>query len=402
MKQNHSSPVHAIATRRDILRHGLRGCTVASIGFGFTLAGGTLSIAQAAESEQAKKAKAKHTLTMGLDAKLNQFPGRAGTPDMVWVFGAPQFKEAIEKGSGGRIYVEVHDGGALGGQTVLLKKVQQGVVHAGSCTTQNAAQLVPLLNILDVPYGIGADDDSFWRLLFSKEFNDVFRKATEARRVTLAFSHPWRRRVMLSRNVSKEIHKPDDLKGMKIRVTASKFEQLAFQVLPTNGVPIAWSETFSALKDGVMEGVHIAPGSGFDVGMAPVIGQIVDTEWMYNTDSIWLSTTWLNGLGAELKEVVMAAALEAQKFVVAGYKPILRDTMGLAPDSPASAGFKGAGTRVAFLTADEKAVWRDFLSVERQPAFKDAIKSFGEDAYKTLRQVVAGKGSTAPRAWWKA
>jgi len=389
-----------VLNRRDILRFGLGSCTVASIGLGFTIGAGRMALADVVADEAAKKAKAEHVLTMGLDATLNQFPGRVGTPHMVWVYGAPEFKEAVERLSEGRIYVEVHDGGALGGQVDLLKKVQQGVVQAGSCTTQNAAQLVPTLNVLDVPYAIGTDDANFWRLLFSKEFNDIIRSATEERRLTIASTQPWRRKMMLSRNVSKEVRKPEDLAGMKIRVTASKFEQLSFQILPTSATPIAWGETFSALKDGVMEGMHIAPGSGFDVGMAPVIGQIIDTDWMYNTDSIWLSTSWLNRLDPTLKEAVMESAFVAQSFIHSTYLTVLRDTMGLLPDSPKDAGFPGAGTTMVFLTEEERNAWREALSVDNNPLLQEAIETYGRDAYETIVKVASGSGSPDPVRWW--
>lgn len=387
--------------RRDILRFGLSGCTVASIGFGFSLAGSRMALADVVADEAAKKAKAEQVLTMGLDAKLNQFPGRVGTPHMVWVHGALEFKGAVERFSDGRIYVEIHDGGALGGQAELLKKVQQGVVQAGSCSMQNAAQLIPVLNVLDVPYAIGTEDDNFWRLLFSKEFNDTFRTGTEQRRLVIAVAHPWRRKLMLSRNVTVDVRRPEDLSGMKIRVTAAKLEQLAFQILPASATPIAWAETFSALKDGVMEGLHLSPGSGYDVGMAPVIGQIVDTDWMYNTDTIWLSSRWLDGLDPTLKEAVMEGAFAAQTHVYDTYEVILRDTFGVMPDSPPDAGFPGAGAKMVFLTEDERGVWRDTLSVENNPSLQDAIETYGPEAYEVVRSVSSGQGSPEPVRWWK-
>lgn len=387
-------------TRRDILRAGLGGCTVASIGLGFTLAGGRMALADVVADEAMRKAAAEHVLTMGLDATLNQFPGRVGTPHMSWIHGAPEFKAAIERLSEGRIYVEVHDGGALGGQAELLKKVQQGVVQAGSCSMQNAAQLIPVLNVLDVPYAIGSDDN-FWRLLFSKEFNDIFRKGTEDRRLVVAFAHPWLRKVMLSRNVTTEVRMPQDLAGMKIRVTAAKLEQLAFQILPTSATPVAWAETFSALKDGVMEGLHLAPGSGYDVGMASVIGQIIDTDWMYNTDSIWLSSRWLDKLPSDLRETVMEASFEAQMHVYETYPAILRDTFGVMPDSAPDAGFRAGGTKITFLTEEEREAWKNALSIDSNPLLQQAVDTYGREAYEAVLKVVAAQGSTEPVRWWK-
>lgn len=397
MKKN-KHPSGAL-TRREALRLSARyGAAVASVGAAYMLGGGALRFAEAAASEAEKKANAEHVLTVGLDGTLNKFPDRPVVQHSTWIHGVPEFKQFIEKNSEGRIYVDIHDAGALGSQTTALKKVQQGIIQGGSCSTQNAAQLAPIWNVTDVPYSIGPVENA-WKVYFSKEFNDAVRAESEKRRLMLAFVLPVPRWLEMSQNVGSEIRKPQDLDGMKMRVTGSKFEQAAFEILPANGTPIAWSELFAALKDGAVDGIHVSPTSVYDGGMAPAIGQIVDTAWMYNSDGIWLNAAWVRKLPGELSDVVMEASYLCQKKIFDDFEVMLRDATGIAPDS-GNVGWKASGAKIIHLTDDERAVWKDFLSLERNKDRLDPmIEQFGRKEYEMVVEV-ARTGDPTPRRWW--
>lgn len=386
-------------TRREALAISARfGATVASVGAAYMLTGGTRSFAQTAMSEAEKKDKADHILTMGLDGKLELFPDRPVTPESTWIFGTPQYKEAIETGSEGRIYVDLHDAGALGSQTAALKKVQQGVIQGCSCSTQNAAQLAPIWNVIDVPYTVGPVENA-WKLIFSKEFNDTVRAESRSRRLMVAYIMPYLRWLEMSITVDNDVLKPEDLDGMKMRVTGSELEQAAFGILPANPTPIAWAEVYSALKDGAVDGIHVTPTSVYDGGMEPVIGQIVDTMWMYNNDSIWLDNRWVEGLADDLQEVVMQANFEAQKRIYDNYEAIHREAIGTTPNGP-EVGWKAGDTRIIHLTDEQRQAWQDYLSVERNADVYDPlIDKFGRESYETVLEVVKS-GSPEPRPWW--
>lgn len=388
-------------TRRDALRISAKyGAAVASVGAAHMLGGGAFNFLEAAASEADKKSKAKHVLTMGLDGVLNKFPDRAVVQDSTWIYGSTQFKKHVEEKSQGKIYVDIHDAGALGSQTTALKKVQQGIMQSGSCSTQNAAQLAPIWNVTDVPYAIGPVENA-WKVFFSKEFNDTVRAESEKRRLTLAFVLPVLRWVEMSRNVGEEIRKPQDLNGKKMRVTGSKLEQAAFEILPANGTPIAWSELFAALKDGAVDGLHVSPTSVYDGGMAPAVGQIIDTGWMYNSDGIWLNTQWVQKLPADMQDVINESSFEVQKQIHEVYDSILSDAMGLGPNAP-DVGWKASGAKIINLSDDERAVWEDFLSVAKnKDKLNPLIDEFGRKEYELVVDV-AKSGDATPRRWWKA
>ncbi|MEX0730800.1 MAG: TRAP transporter substrate-binding protein [Aquisalimonadaceae bacterium] len=400
-KKHHISDDPRSITRRELLVTAAKySVGAATLGLAYTLSGGAISLAEAARSEDAKRKAAKHVLTLGHDGLLDKFPGRAGTPHTSWIHGTLDFKDYIERNSNGQIYVSVHDGGELGSQTTALNKVQQGVMQGGSCSTQNGAQLAPIWNVIDIPYVIG-DEENVWKLIYSKDFNDTVRAASEKRHLTMAYTMPIKRWIEMSVALDERVLLPEDLRGTKMRVTGSRLEQAAFDILPANPTPIAWSEVYSALKDGAIDGIHISAGSVHDAGMAPVIGQIVNTGWMYNFDSTFLNTRWLNSLGPDLKEVVMQGSFHAQKKIHDDYEVILRDAIGVLPESADNVGWKGAGTDVTFLTDTQLQAWKDYLSVENNSELLNGlIDEFGREEYETVKSVVAQSGGGEPKPWW--
>src|SRR5690242_3240806 len=76
------------------------------------------------------------------------------------VSGISLFKQLAEKYAGGRLQVDVHEGGALGGQDVLPQKVQQGVIQATQLSTQNFTPFSEAYNVLDFPY-LFASNEAF-------------------------------------------------------------------------------------------------------------------------------------------------------------------------------------------------------------------------------------------------
>jgi TRAP-type C4-dicarboxylate transport system substrate-binding protein len=401
-----TKPQPAKTQRRQFLnlaaRFGFGAAVVTWLGFPAASFAQKLAAAESnAAAEAEKKKRAKHILTLGLDGVLTKTPAGPVVTASMWCIGNVEFKNAVEKRSGGAVYVDLIDGAALGSQTASLRKVQQGIIQACTCSTQNAAELAPIWNVIDIPYAIGPVDN-YWKLVFSPEFDQSVRaKSTQANLVCL-FTLPTPRWLEMSKKVSHEIRKPQDIKGLKMRVTGSKLEQAAFRILPANPTPIAWAEVFSAMKDGAVDGVHVAATSVLDGGMGPVVGQLVDTEWMYNSDSTWLTARWLADLPPPHREAVLEAAYDAQMHIHDNFQRLLRDQAGMMPNSP-KVGWRAFDTKFIRLSDAERKVWRDYLSVERNKAVLDElIDRFGRKEYELVVRIANAPGRSAPGRWWKA
>lgn len=354
-----------------------------------------------AEEEKKKAAAAKHTLILGLDGVANRWPDSVVCSSTMWIIGAWKLKSNIESQSKGAIYVKIVEGGALGGQVKAARKVQQGIMQACNCSTQNMAAFAPVWNVTDVPYAIGPVEN-YWKLLYSKEINDTLRAKSMAQGVMNLATFPQTRWLELKKGLPGEIRLPEQLEGLKIRVTGSKFEQAIFDILPSSPTPIAWGEVYTAMKEGAIDGIHVGPASVADAGIHEVVGQLVNTEFMYNADTFWLNTKWFKKLSAVLQEAVLEASYQTQLFIDAIYEPLHAFQAGLRPNSPPDTIWKKVGTKQVILTAEEKTAWQDYLSFERnKDRFEPMVKKFGKNEFEAVQRV-AKSGDTEKRRWWKA
>ncbi len=362
-----------------------------------------LEMAQAyAATEAEKKAKAEHVLLFSTTENANRWPAGKLSKEQSNVTGLLQLKQYVEEESKGKIYFDLQWGGTLGNQIEMPRKLQQGVLAGCHASTQNAAAAAGVWNVIDFPYVVGPVEN-FWKLLYSKRINDTLRKKSEEQGLVTLCIFPQIRWIEMRKNLGFVIRRPEELKGVKMRVTGSKLEQVAFQILPANPTPVAWGEVYNALKDGTVDGIHVGPAPVADYSISDVVGTQTDVEFMYNSDAAYISTSWYRKLPAALQGAIMEAAYRAQVMQHDVYESYLRDQWGLRPDSPPDTVYKKLNINTVYLTQKERDVWRDFLSYDRNKAIYDPlIERFGKAEYEAVKQIASTSGPVEKRRWWKA
>lgn len=379
--------------------------------FGFMAAlGGVLTAcgqdvgqqAQQQSQDQAdKRAQAEHTLVLSVDGVKDRWPEQPVYEPTMYHFGTWELKEAIEKQSDNKIFVDIKTGGSLAVGIDLMEKVQQGIVDAGSASTQNAAAVAPVWNVTDFPYAIG-DVENYWKIVYSKEVNDTLREASKNKFNLIPLTiFPQLRWIELREGVD-EVRAPEGLAGQKIRVTGSKLEQAAFDILPANPTPIAWAETFTALNEGTIDGLHVGMASVADAGIYKAVGQAVDTKWMYNADCNYLSKPTFDKLPEDLQEAVMEGAFEAQVWIQDNYEKLHTEQVGNREDSPSDAIYQQAGVELVILTDQEREAWVQTLGYENnKDRYDPMIDRFGREEYETVVDVAGSEGAAEQKRWWE-
>lgn len=389
-----------------VRRYGYTAATMAVFGLPSIASFSEIAEAAAAKSaeEAAMKKKADVVLVLGMEGTVNRWPNGAVTKGSMQNWGCIEFKQMLQEATGGKMYVDLFDGATFGAQTKALRKIQQGVFQVGNCSTQNATAIVPVWNVLDFPYAIGPVEN-MWKVTFSPEIEATVRKKSMEANIALIFNVPAHRWLEIGYGVKHEIRKPDDLKGLKIRVTDSKLEQAAFKLLPSNPTPVAWPETFGALKSGAVDGIHVPTTATLDAGLGPVVGQMVSTEWMYGNDATWINVAWTKKQTPAMQEAIWNTSFRVQEHIFKNFERLMRDQNGLRVDSPPGVGwreYEPKGMKWVRLTPAEIAVWKDYLSVERNGKFlNELIDRFGRKEYETIIRVANATGKAEARPWWK-
>ena len=221
------------------------------------------------------------------------------------------FDEKLKQLSGGKLSINQFPGAQLGTEPQTLQKLRAGDIDFVITATANAASVAPQAGVFSLHF-IFRDEDHLAKALADKQVSDAFRAmikdsmqgAQVIGLITMGF------RNMYSK---KEINKVDDIKGLKVRVQATKTEDTHFPAYGAQTVHMPFGEVYTSLQTGVVNvaenGVNVyEQNKHYEV--APVLNM---TQHEANNNCIWVSDKTWDAFTADEKKWVQAAADEVSK-----------------------------------------------------------------------------------------
>ena len=180
-------------------------------------------------------------------------------------------------------------------------------------------------------------------------------------------------------NSKKDIHLPEDLKGLTVRIYEDKICQAYWSGLCAASV-IPYSELFMSLQTGVVDGAEHTQSFGPSTGYQ-VCKYCSDINWQWTWGgALCVNADAFNELPEDLQEQVRKAAVDAAAFyneIWADYDSKCKDTM------------EELGMTYTVLTDEEHAAWTEYGD-SLTDQFIDII---GEDFFKEAKAVIdAAKG----------
>jgi TRAP-type transport system periplasmic protein len=286
--------------------------------------------------------------------------------------GIDLFKQLAEQYSGGRLLVDVHEGGKLGGQNVLPQKVQSGAIQACQVSMQNFTPFSEAYNALDFPY-LFATNDAFERFLSNPYFMQSPLGAEPATKGLKVLAGMWANcgyRVFgISKRNGREVHVPEDLKGLKVRVTSSKVEQQAFALTPASPVSVNWQETYQAMQQGTVDGLNVGLGPLTATRIHETLATATKVSMSFNAHVTVVSKKWYDALPTAVREAIDRAARESWAH---------QQKEQRKADDNMWAEWRAAGVRIVELKADEKAKWIAAVGHQR-PEWNESKQRYGRN-----------------------
>lgn len=317
-------------------------------------------------------------------AEFTMILGHSFTPasEKYIVTGLEQFKQLAEKYSGGRLLVDVYSGNVLGDQNVMPQKVQQGVMQATQVSMQNFTQFSPSYNVLDFPYLFDGSAEKFEKFLEHPYLmQSALAQEPEAKGMKVLpgmWASLGMRQLCVSKKKGTEVHRPADLKGLKIRVTASKVEQQAFALTPGSPVSVNWGETYQALQQGACDALNVAIGALTAFRINETLGTCTFIEMSPNAHVTVVNKKWYDGLPSAVREAIDRAALESWALQKAAQKKTNERLVGE---------WKAAGIKIVYITPDERKEWIAAVGHQR-PEWKEWRERYGKDLYRKIADIV--------------
>ena len=299
---------------------------------------------------------------------------------MPWGIAGERWAELVKEKTKGKINIKVYPGTSLvgGDQTKEYTAIRQGAIDMAIGSTINWSPQIKELNIFSMPF-LMPDYKAIDALTRGDVGKDIWKILESKDTVPLAWGENGFRELS---NSKKAIRKPDDLKGLKIRVVGSPLFLDTFSALGANPTQMSWADAVPALSSGAVDGQE-NPLTIFTVAkLATAANQKYLTIWGYVADPLIFvvnKDVWKSWKPEDQKAVREAALQAAKENLVAARKGLV------PPDDSLLKEIEGGGVNVARLTDAEKAA---FKKATKQVYDKWA-KQIGPELVKKAEQSIA-------------
>jgi tripartite ATP-independent transporter DctP family solute receptor len=238
--------------------------------------------------------------------------GHVGEPGSLFAASAEEFAKRANAKLGGKAKVVVYGSSQLGGDKELLQKLKLGTVDIALPSTVMSSE-ADLFGVFEMPYLVKdrqhmqrIEKDVFWKTL---------APAAEAK--GLKIIAVWENGYRHITNSKRPINTPADLQGIKLRVPEGKWRVKMFQTYGANPSPMKFSEVFTALQTGVMDGQENPFTQIYSAKFQEVQKFLSLTGHVYTPAYATVGAKKWASLPADVRKTLEDVAKDTQSFVYA-------------------------------------------------------------------------------------
>ena len=236
--------------------------------------------------------------------------GHVGEPGSLFQKSSDEFAKRANAKLGGKGKVIVYGSSQLGGDKEMIQKLKLGTLDMAVPSTVMSSE-VDVLGVFEMPY-IVKDRAHMGRI--EKE---IFwpKIEPEAEKKGLKVLAVWENGIRHITNSKRPIKAPADLQGIKLRVPEGKWRVKMFQAYGANPSPMKFSELFTALQTGVMDGEENPFTQIYSAKLQEVQKYLSLSGHVYTPAYVVVGTRHWNGLPADVRKILEDTAKETQAFV---------------------------------------------------------------------------------------
>lgn len=275
--------------------------------------------------------------------------------DYPTTLGDQRFADLVKERSKGRIVIEVYPGSQLGQEKAVIEQVQFGAIDFTRVSISPLASFVPVFNALQLPY-LYRNEDHMWKVLLGPIGKELFASLEPSGFIGIGWFEPGARNFY---NSKRPVSKPEDLKGLKIRVQESELMVGMVQGLGAVATPMPYGEVYSALQTGVIDGAENNWPSYESTSHYEVAKFYTLDEHTRVPEIIIGSKISLSKLSAKDLELIKQAALDAIPY---------QRKLWAEREKASEAKVRAAGNTITVIT--DKAPWQAAMKAlyDKQPA----------------------------------
>ena len=271
-----------------------------------------------------------------------------------------KFAEVFEAKTGGKHKVKLFHNGQLGSEQDTVNDAAIGTLDFSVLAINNITPFSPTVGIFTLPYMILSLDEAV--KLTQGEIGQELVENTmrDAGVRIIAWSYAGFRVLSNSKQPIKTL---DDLKNIVVRVPKNEIMIDTYNSWGNNPTPMAWSETFTALQQGVVDGQDTPYITIHAMKFYEVQKYITNLRYLFLLEPIIVSESVFQDQSEDVQKAILEAGAEATAFSA----QYLADT-----EAKLKADLIAKGMQIDDPANDEKE-WIEAATSQVWPKFYDSI-----------------------------
>lgn len=296
--------------------------------------------------------------------------GHVAAPGSLFEASTNEFAKRVNEQLAGKVKVTVFGSSQLGKDKELLQKLKLGTVDFSLPSTVMST-VSDSFGLFEMPYLVKSRDhmgriekEIFWSQLAPTVEDKGYK-------IIAVWENGFRH---ITNNV-RPINKPDDLQGIKLRTPKGEWRVKMFQSYGANPTPMAFSEVFTALKTGVIDGQENPFAQIYSAKFQEVQKYLSLTGHVYTPAYVTVGKKRWESLPEDLRSEIERIAKDTQAYVYETAARMETDLLTRLKDAGMTV---NEADKDAFIAASES-IYKEFAnSVDGGQEMVDKAMSLAE------------------------
>jgi len=287
------------------------------------------------------------------------------------VLAEKEFEKYVETKLPGKYDVQVYANAQLGDDVRATEAVRMGTLEMVVPTTSPVTGLVPEFNVFDLPFIITSEKAA--DAVFDGKVGAKFSALLEPKGLkNIGYMENGFRQ--LTNNV-RDVKRPEDLKGLKIRTMQNPIHLAAWRAMGENPTPMPFSEVFTAMQQKTIDGQENPIPTIYLQKFYEVQKYLTLTGHVYSPFLVLINKKLFDSMPPEDQKVFLEATALATK---------IERELNRKMNSDFVTELKKAGMVVTILTPDQIKAFQDAT----KSVYDEWIPKIGADIVSEIQEVV--------------
>ncbi|RCK24692.1 TRAP transporter substrate-binding protein [Thalassospira lucentensis] len=276
--------------------------------------------------------------------------------------GAEFFKKRAEELLGDKVKIEIYPNSQLFDDSKVLAAILRGDVQFGAPSLAKFGKWTKKLQVYDLPF-LFKDMDAVSCFQNGEKGQELLGAMSDKGLTGVGYWHNGLKQL----SANKPLNNPADAEGLKFRIQSSDVIAAQFEAVDAVPQKMAFSETYSALQTGVVDGQENTWSNIYSKKFFEVQDYITESNHGLLDYMVVTSTKWWDGLDPEIRDGLTQAMNEASDYANSLSAELTAEQRQAVIDS--------GETEVQQLSGDDFAAWQDAV----KPVWAEFSDDIGQD-----------------------